>query len=83
MSCATRRVRDASSHNGMASSKIEIGWEGLTALLSAIAVGAASLWGAVQANKADIASMRSTIEMIREDTMYLRERFDNRENPNE
>ena len=64
-------------------SKIEIGWEGLTAALTGIALTVASVWGGIQANKADIAAMKESIELIREDTQYLRGRFDNLEDRNE
>lgn len=64
-------------------SKIEIGWEGLTAVLTGIALTVASVWGGIQANKSDIAAMKESIELIREDTQYLRGRFDNLEDRNE
>jgi hypothetical protein len=64
-------------------SKIEIGWEGLMTVLTGMAVAAATVWGGIQANKADIAAMRESIELIREDTQYLRGRFDNLEDSDE
>lgn len=64
-------------------SKIEIGWEGLMTVLTGMAVAAATVWGGIQANKADIAAMRDSIELIREDTQYLRGRFDSLEESNE
>jgi hypothetical protein len=64
-------------------SKIEIGWEGLVTVLTGIAVAAATVWGGIQANKSDIAAMRDSIELIREDTQYLRGRFDTLEDRDE
>lgn len=64
-------------------SKIEIGWEGLMTVLTGMAVAAATVWGGIQANKSDIAAMRDSIELIREDTQYLRGRFDSLEESNE
>lgn len=60
----------------MAVDRIEVGWEAVSGLLLAMAAASVTLWGTVQSNKADISSMRSTMEMIREDTQYLRGRLD-------
>lgn len=52
-------------------------------VLTGMAVAAATVWGGIQANKSDIAAMRDSIELIREDTQYLRGRFDSLEESNE
>lgn len=56
--------------------RIEIGWEALAAIFTAGISAAAVTWGTITHTQAQVAAMGDTIQIIREDTLYMRDRLD-------
>lgn len=56
--------------------KIEMGLEAFLGAIATAASAVAVTWGAIIHTQVQVAATRDTIELIREDTQYLRDRID-------